>query len=146
MRRKRIGTNAAQHSSHGLSQRVGVLTIARVARPVAAARGWRRVRAFRATAILTSVLGDEELNAIDARCAAASPGPWKSFVEGRDHWSGDDFIRVSGADDAPDMYVSRAGAGAIRPASVSDLDFIAAARQDIPALVAEIRRLRADND
>jgi hypothetical protein len=92
------------------------------------------------------VLSDEDLDAIEARCAAASPGPWTSYVEGRDHWSGDDFIRVSEADDEPDMYVSRAEAGAIRPASASDLDFIAAARQDVPSLVAEIRRLRAAND
>jgi hypothetical protein len=84
-----------------------------------------------------------DLDAIEACCAAASPGPWMSYVEGRDHWSGDDFIYVS--DDEPDMYVSRAEAGAIQPASASDLNFIAAARQDVPSLVAEIRRLRAAN-
>jgi hypothetical protein len=67
-------------------------------------------------------------------------------VEHRDHSGGDDFIRVSESDDEPDMYVSRAEAGAIRPASASDLNFIAAARQDIPALVAEIRRLRGAQD
>jgi hypothetical protein len=89
------------------------------------------------------VLEDDELDAIEARCRAASPGPWKAFVEGRDHWGGDDFIRVSDLDEEPDMYVSRADAGGIRPASVVDLDFIAAARQDIPALLAEVRRLRS---
>ncbi len=89
------------------------------------------------------VLSDEELHAIEDRCAAASPGPWTSYVEGRDHWGGDDFIRVSEADDEPDMYVSRAEAGTVRPASPADLDFIASARQDVPSLVAEIRRLRA---
>ena len=26
---------------------------------------------------------------------AASPGPWKAFVEGRDQWNGDDFIRAA---------------------------------------------------
>jgi hypothetical protein len=26
-----------------------------------------------------------ELNAIRERCDAATPGPWESFVEGRDH-------------------------------------------------------------
>lgn len=66
-------------------------------------------------------------------------------MEGRDHWGGDDFIRVSDLDDEPDMYVSRAEAGRIRPASSADLDLIAAARQDIPELLAEIRRLRADH-
>jgi len=89
------------------------------------------------------VLTDEELDAIEARSKAASPGPWRSFVEGRDHLGGDDFIRVSDDSDEPDMYVIRAEAGATRPASVADQDFIAAARQDIPTLVAELRRLRS---
>lgn len=94
-------------------------------------------------AILKLVLSDEELDAMAARCAAASPGPWTSFVEGRDQCGGDDFIRVSDADNEPDMYVSRAEAGSVRPASTADLDFIAAARQDVAALIAEVRRLRA---
>lgn len=93
-------------------------------------------------AILDRVMDDAELHAIEARCRDASPGPWTAFVEGRDHESGDDFIRVSDLDSEPDMYVSRAEAGSIRPASTADLDFIAAARQDIPKLVAEVRRMR----
>jgi hypothetical protein len=87
------------------------------------------------------MLEDAELDAIQARCNAASPGPWESFIEGRDHWSGDDFIRVG--DDGADMYVSRDGPGTIRPASAQDLDFIASARQDVPRLLAEVRRLRS---
>jgi hypothetical protein len=80
-----------------------------------------------------------DLDAIDQRAAAASTGPWQSFIEGRDHTSGDDFIRVGRvADDQADMYVSRDGT----PATPEDLDFIAHARQDVPRLVAEIRRLR----
>jgi hypothetical protein len=78
------------------------------------------------------MLDDVELSAIEARCDVASPGPWTAFVEGRDHWSGDDFIRVSDRDDEPDMYVSRSEAGSVRPASAADLDFIAAARQNLP--------------
>jgi hypothetical protein len=89
------------------------------------------------------MLDDAELEAIEARCDAASPGPWKSFIEDRDHWSGDDFIRVSDRDEEPEMYVSRATAQGLQPASRQDLDFIAAARQDVPRLVAEIRRLRS---
>lgn len=89
-------------------------------------------------------IGEWELEAIEARVRAASPGPWTSYVEGRDHWGGDDFIRISEQDDQPDMYVSRHGPGsALRPASTADQDFIAAARQDIPRLLAEIRRLRS---
>ncbi|MPZ16114.1 MAG: hypothetical protein GEU73_17130 [Chloroflexi bacterium] len=91
-----------------------------------------------------AVLNEAELDAIADRCEAASPGPWEAIVEGRDHWSGDDFIRVSGLDEEPDLYVSRAEAGSIRPAATADLDFIAAARQDIPRLLAEVRRLRPE--
>lgn len=54
------------------------------------------------------MMEDVELEVIEARREAASPGPWKSFIEGRDRWSGDDFIRISDSDDEPDMYVSRA--------------------------------------
>ena len=36
------------------------------------------------------------------------------------------------------MYISRE----LRPASVADLDFIAGARQDVPRLIAEVKRLR----
>lgn len=88
------------------------------------------------------MLSDEDLLAIEERSEAASPGPWQPFVEGRDHWGGDDFIRI-GLSDEPDMYVMRAAAGPkLTPASTPDLDFIAHARQDVPALLAEIRRLR----
>jgi hypothetical protein len=80
-----------------------------------------------------------ELDAIEARVLAASKAPWQSFVEGRDHTGGDNFIRVGGLDDdGPDMYVSCDTA----PASVADQDFIAHPRQDIPKLLAEVRRLR----
>jgi hypothetical protein len=86
-------------------------------------------------------MSDSELDAIDRRVAAATKGPWEPFVEGRDHTSGDNFIRVGGLDDEePDMYVMRDTV----PAAVADLDFIAHTRQDIPRLVQEVRRLRRD--
>lgn len=90
------------------------------------------------------MLDDAELDAIEARCRASSPEPWTAFIEGRDHLSGDDFIRIGNDDDEDDMYVSRSNASGCRPASCDDLDFIAAARQDIPSLLAEVRRLRAE--
>jgi hypothetical protein len=83
-------------------------------------------------------ISDEDLDAIEQRAAAASQGPWRSYVEGRDHWGGDNSIRVGGVDHEPDMYVSRDTV----PASIADQDFIAHARQDIPRLLAEVRRLR----
>jgi hypothetical protein len=72
-------------------------------------------------------------------------GAMRAFVEGRDHWGGDDFIRVSDLGEEPDMYVSRAGEAGLRPASPADLDFIAMARQDIPKLLAEVRRLQSES-
>jgi hypothetical protein len=59
----------------------------------------------------------------------ATPGPWKSYVEGRDHTSGDSFIMTGGED----IYLVGA--------SLEDQDFIASARQDVPALIGEVRRL-----
>lgn len=83
-------------------------------------------------------ISDTELQTMQQRAEAASKGPWQSIIEGRDHFCGDNFIMVSLDDNEPDMYVARDR----KPASHADLDFIAAARQDIPRLIAEIQRLR----
>ena len=79
---------------------------------------------------MTDQISAEMLDEIERRCAAATPGPWISFIEGRDHSSGDSFIRTDG----DDIYLS--------VATDADQDFVASARQDIPALIAEVRRLR----
>jgi len=80
-------------------------------------------------------LTDAELDAILERCRAASPGPWKSIVEGRDQVSGSSFIQVgSGATRRDDIELSGA--------TVADQDFIAHARADVEHLVAEVKRLR----
>jgi hypothetical protein len=92
-------------------------------------------------------ISDAELDAMQLRVDAASKPPWTSFIEGREHECGDDFIRISDDDDEPDMYVSRhTGPYGTTPASDADLDFIAAARQDVPRLIAEIKRLRDELD
>jgi len=75
-------------------------------------------------------LSDLGLDAIQRRCDATTPGPWSSFVEGRDHTSGDSFIQTGGED----FYLTGG--------TIADQDFIAAARQDIPKLIEEIRLLR----
>jgi hypothetical protein len=78
----------------------------------------------------------EMIEEIEKRLSDASPAPWKSFLEGRDHVSGSDFIRVGeGATRKMDIEIS----GGKR----EDLDFIAHARQDVPLLIKEIKRLRA---
>ena len=93
---------------------------------------------------MDDALTDVELAAIERRCAEASPGPWQAFVEGRDHVSGDTFIMIGLGDErGADMYVSQDDERGRRWAAAQDLDFIAAARQDIPRLIAEVRRLRS---
>ena len=77
-----------------------------------------------------SFLTDEELQHMQQRCAAATPGPWKSYIEGRDHTSGSSFIMTSGED------IELTGA------TDADQDFIAHTRQDMPRLLAEVQRLR----
>ena len=72
-------------------------------------------------------LSPEMLDEIERRCDAATPGPWKSFIEGRDDMSGDHFIRTAGED----IY--------LHGATLADQDFIASARQDLPLLIQEIR-------
>jgi hypothetical protein len=74
---------------------------------------------------------DAELDQIEARLQNASAGPWKSFVEGRDHTSGSNFIQT------PNDDIELSGA------TVADQDFIAHARQDLPRLLRELRRVRS---
>lgn len=75
------------------------------------------------------MITETKLNEIEQRCNNATGGPWVSFIEGRDHLSGSSFIKTQGDD------IELIGA------TVNDQDFIANARQDIPALIQEIRRL-----
>ena len=72
----------------------------------------------------------EELRKILVRSHAATEGPWRSFVEGRDHFSGDDFIQTAGND----IHLSGA--------TQSDQDFIASARQDVDRLAIIVAKLK----
>jgi hypothetical protein len=80
---------------------------------------------------LIQEVSQDKLDEIEKRCNAATSAPWKSYIEGRDHLGGDSVIQTSGED----IYLTGATA--------SDQDFIAHARQDIPMLLNEIKRLRA---
>ncbi|HET7494169.1 MAG TPA: hypothetical protein VFJ80_01890 [Candidatus Limnocylindrales bacterium] len=85
-------------------------------------------------------LSDDVLDHLEALSSQGSPKPWRSMVEGRDHISGDSFIQIGeGAHRLDDMFVSRDRG----PADHADLDLIAAARNYLPDLIAELRRLRA---
>lgn len=81
-------------------------------------------------------LDEKKLKEIEMRCIAASPGPWISYVEGRDHTSGSNFIKTHNVGGGRGMDIEFSGA------TQEDQDFIANARQDIPLLLDEIRRIQ----
>ncbi len=89
-----------------------------------------------------------DLDAIEARAAAADPGPWRStWPDASDPNSLDEPVVESlapGLSYAERMVVGTMwhdGSHAV--CSEANAAFIAAARTDVPALVAEVRRLRA---
>lgn len=81
-------------------------------------------------------MSDEEIEEIRLRNDAASPGPWTSFIEGRDHSRGSSFI-MTGSRENRGHDIELTGV------TEADQDFIAHARQDIPNLLTEVKRLRA---
>ncbi|WP_406206012.1 hypothetical protein OH807_31975 [Kitasatospora sp. NBC_01560] len=92
-------------------------------------------------------LTEDELTAMERRAAAAAPGPWQAWLEGQGI-GGESFIQVQPASDVEDeMYLRRFVEGDAVPSRDprlhADLEFIAAARADVPRLIAEVRRLQA---
>ncbi|GLZ36243.1 hypothetical protein Lesp02_84300 [Lentzea sp. NBRC 105346] len=89
---------------------------------------------------------DERLAAIRARLAAATAGPWR--VAPPDYgWTGPDgrpheFVHVLDVDGRPSP-VALTGPKHVDEQSRHDAEFIAAARADLPWLLAELDRLRA---
>lgn len=79
-------------------------------------------------------LTESRLAEIDAYCGKATPGPWMaedSETEGNYHW-----WHVS----AGEKDITEGGSWTRK----SDMNFIARARTDLPALVEEVRRLRTE--
>ena len=76
-------------------------------------------------------MNDEQLSELEALANAATPGPWGEVAESGEWW-------LSG----PDIYDDAVMSTNDTEISQADVDFIAAARTDVPALVAEVRRLR----
>ena len=74
-----------------------------------------------------------DLDAIQARADAATPGPWFAHED----WPGRVF-----AESEFNAHVARVTGSNPEP----NERFIAAARTDVPALLAEVRRLRAERD
>jgi hypothetical protein len=82
-------------------------------------------------------LSEAELDELDALARVASPAPWRAFAGLG--IGGPAFISLGNDDSIPDMYVQHDD----KPAPDADLDFIAAARNYVPRLVAEIRKQRS---
>lgn len=83
-----------------------------------------------------TAMTDDELKAIEARANAATPGPWE--VEQKE-------CTVLRAPNGPPSDQSLMGDEQYYPWTpdrIEDWQFIAATRTDVPALVAEVRRLR----
>lgn len=70
------------------------------------------------------MLSKDELNAIEDRASRATPGPWSMKQDGAE------------------FYIADRN-GRWLDVTLSDAIFISHARQDIPALLAEVERLRA---
>lgn len=96
---------------------------------------------------------DEQLQAIEARVEAATPGPWTvqqswhgycDCVDGSEHESygecADWYWSEVGELDGP-TYIEVNG-GEYSQICQADMEFIAAARDDVPALIAEVIRLQ----
>lgn len=80
-------------------------------------------------------MSEEELQQIESRVNFAQKGIWKFYLEGRDHSNGSNFIMTG-------IGTQRGNDLEIIGATEMDYDFIANAKQDIPNLIAEIRRLK----
>lgn len=81
---------------------------------------------------------EQDLRAIRDRCEAATPGPWRHSRE--------DMISFNAYDGREESFVYMPEPNeriCIRSdPPVEDAEFIAHAREDIPALLAEIERMR----
>lgn len=75
-------------------------------------------------------IDEAELAEMEARCVAASPGPWHSHIVGRDLEAGLNCIELGSCELLE-----------VLGAKTADQDFIASARSDVPRLIADIRRL-----
>jgi hypothetical protein len=90
---------------------------------------------------------DEELQAIKARVAAATPGPWAMSRDEMSAGFGQHRYVVVGTTtaDGKKLVDWRLLVEGMRGAdAVHDAEFIAHARTDEPALLAEVERLRAE--
>ena len=80
-----------------------------------------------------------DIDAIEARENAATPGPWYSDNSDNMDDAGNHYSVMYG----DGWYLARVWKDLKQSNCVADAAFIASARQDVPALCAEVRELRA---
>ena len=93
------------------------------------------------------MMTDDELKAIEDRCEKATPGPWSTLHH---HYAenGLGSVQIVSADDPEEAEEHQVTDGKdelafIPGPAAANAAFITAARTDVPALLAEVRRLRA---
>jgi len=88
-----------------------------------------------------------DLDAIEARANAATVGQWRHTYKNCKWHMSSEFIDRDGDLDGVGLVTADINQdNADLYATDADMDFIAHARTDIPALVAEVRRLRAKRE
>jgi len=81
----------------------------------------------------------QELNAIRARCDAATPGPWITCsCDDDSFWGATVYVEQEGHDDEYIAHFSKD--------QIADAEFIARARADVPALLAALEQAQAERD
>ena len=80
---------------------------------------------------MTQPITPADLAAMEARCAAATAGPWEH------EWTGYRY-----AIESRDGVIAKLSEYVTMEKERMDAEFIAASRTDIPRLLAEVRRLR----
>lgn len=91
-------------------------------------------------------MSDAELDAIEARANAATLGPWRAFYNVDEPFEDEEPQSawcVMGNTTPADYRVVCRTVRTTKPDEGHDAEFMAAARQDVPALVAEVRRRNA---
>ena len=84
------------------------------------------------------------LDEIEARTNAATEGPWEWEGEAKSEWEmGANSLIPSRRPDDPVLYGYGYDASGIKVENPADAEFIAHARQDVPALVAALRAVVA---
>ncbi len=83
-------------------------------------------------------LSNEELDRIESRIAAATIGPWLSYLAGADLAADSSCIELGSCNEVGTFKSIE-----LIGATAADHEFIANARQDLPRLLHEVRCLRA---